>query len=74
MANKNITTVNFNQLQLLLKYAVALNDANTGDNAGRFIDGEQYFVSTADNKLTIYDGAGNIKYEGSPASKIQRFI
>jgi hypothetical protein len=71
MADKNIKVVNFDQLELLLKYAVALTDANA---SGKFLQSDQYFLSTEGGKLTIYNGAGTVKYDSSSAFSVLEYI
>jgi len=53
---KNITSVNYEQLELLLQYAVARKSAN---EAAAFASGNQYFLDVDSGALKIYTGASD---------------
>ena len=68
---KNITSVNYEQLELLLQYAVARKSAN---EAQAFAGGNQSFIDTSENKLRIYDGAGNLEYDSGSAFSSLEYV
>lgn len=64
MAQLNITSVTFEQLELLLTYCVARKEANDGN---KFSSGAQYFLDIDSGVLKIYNGANTEIYNSSSA-------
>ena len=69
---KNITSVNYEQLELLLQYAVARKSANV---SAAFASGNQYFLDVDSGALKIYTGASDVPiYNSESAFNILAYI